>query len=510
MVSISVVFKLIFSSFTLLLLAACSAPQTESPSLRICFNRQPSTLDPAHAGDFVSSTLICMIYEGLTRCHPQGGVEPALAERVEISPDGTIYLFHLRQARWSDGHPITALDFEKAWKKVIDAPSASAYLFYPIKNGEKCAKKELPIDQLGVRALSATTLRVELEHPTPYFYSLTAFPNFLPAPSHTTDPQVCSGPFQIQKMAQNAEIILTQNGAYWNQDQVDLGEIHISIIPDEMTALHLFERGELDWLGGTLSPLPPDALDQGGQKLIFVPCAASTFVSFNTEKGPFQNAHLRKAFSLAIDRAEIVEKVVPVGQIPATRLLPPSLLRGEPLVPLFDPTAARLHFAQAMEELSVLPSLTLYYKPTQIDKRLAQALQRGWQETLGVTVHLVQLDFKSHAHRLQRRDYEMSLASWIAQFDDPICLLERFKDKGNAKNYAGWEEPEYARLLTEAATSAHRLELMKEAEALLAEHMPFAPIYHWRSPALCSPRLEQIGLTPCGGILFERFKPSKP
>lgn len=492
--------------FLFLVLTACSTPVHKPPeSLRISFNMQPNTLDPGRAGDFVSSTLICMIYEGLTRCVGGGSVEPALAERVEISKDLTVYLFHLRKAYWSDGKPITAYDFERSWKEILETPVVCTYLFYPIKNAEKCAKGEVSIDEVGIHALNDRTLRVELERPTPYFYSLTAFPSFLPG-----SPTAYSGPFRIEKMVRNSEIVLAKNQTYWNKSGISLDEIHISIVPDEMTALQMYERGELDWLGGALSPLPPDPLDHWKEQIQFIPSAGTTLITFNTENAPFNNLHLRKAFSYAIDREEIVAKVAVAFQIPATQMLPPSLGSHPPLFPLTNAEQARLHFQQALEELEIdashLNSLILYFKPNQIDKRLAQTLQRQWKEVLGVTVQLTQLDLKSHGQRLQRRDYQIALTSWIAQFDDPISILERFKERSNLKNYPGWEDAEYVHLLNESARSDRRRELLEKAEVLLADQMPLTPIYHWNSPALCNPRITNVGTSPCGGILFERFR----
>lgn len=492
----------------LLFLASCSSPQKPN-HLRISFNTQPTTLDPRKCGDFASSTLVSMIYEGLTRCMPGGAVEPALAEKFEVSDDGKVYLFHLRRAFWSDGKPITAYDFESSWKKNLNPPSLSAHLFYPIKNGEKCAKGEVPSSELGVWALDERTLRVELEHPTSYFYSLTAFPSYFPVPSHVDNPEgISSGPFCIEKMVRNSEISLSKNQKFWNRRKVFLDQIHISIIPEETTALQMFERGELDWVGGALSPLPPDALEtiQKRHTIHCIPNAGTTFCTFNTQTAPFQNIHLRRAFSLAIDRTEIVEKIVQFGQIPATRILPPSLAKThKKLLPLTNKEEAQKEFKKAMEELQKIDPLTFYFRTGQIDKRLAQTLQKQWEETLGVTIKLVQLDEKSHAQKLQQRDYQIALTSWIAQFDDPISILERFKNRTNLKNYCGWEDPAYALLLEEATQSPRRIELLETAETLFAEQMPLTPIYHWSSPVLYSPRIQQIGTTPCGGILFDRF-----
>lgn len=489
-----------------LCLCSCTSSPPRSNCLRISFNTRPNTLDPARAGDFVSSTVICMIYEGLTRCVPGGAVEPALAEDVLLSNDLTTYTFRLRKAEWSDGSPITAHDFEASWKQLLITPRLCTYLLYPIKNAEKCAKGQICIDEVGIRAVDDFTLQVTLERPTPYFYSLTAFPTFLP--THRSGLTVCSGPFLIEKNGNASEIKLAKNPSYWNADGISLNEIHISIIPDEMTALQMFERGDLDWIGGPLSPLPPDAVEKMKDQISFVSSAATTLCTFNTERFPFNNAHLRKAFSYAINRSEIVEHVTQNDHIPAESILPPCFaLQSHKLS---NEQAAKEHLQKALFELQIAPEsleqLVLYYKPGQVEKRLAQTLQKQWKETLGIKVQLIQLDFKSHAHRLQTRDYQISLATWIAQFDDPVSILERFKSRSNLKNYPGWEDARYAQVLEEAYIAEDREDFLMQAESILADQMPLTPIYHWSSPILCSPRIQSIGSTPCGGILFERFE----
>ena len=354
--------------------ASCtkSAPPPKS-TLRISFNTWPATFDPRKCADFVSSTLVCMTYDGLMRCLPGGEVEFALAKKIDISSDQLVYTFFLREAFWSDGKPITAYDFEASWKGVLDPPKACAFLFYPIKNAEKCVKKEVSIDEVGIWAIDEKTLRVVLESSTPYFKKLTAFPTFLTAPSHDSNFKTLNGPFLIQSLLENHEIVLKKNPFYWNQNNVFLDEIHISIIPDESTALEMFENGDLDWLGGPLCPLPPDAIDKLKDKPVFIPNAASTICTFNTQGFPFSNPHLRKAFGLSIDREEIVEKVTGAGQVPATSMLPPAFSKQN--YPLTNPEKAKEHFQKALEELGIeakqLQSLILYYRPTQIEKRLS-------------------------------------------------------------------------------------------------------------------------------------------
>ena len=180
--------------------------------MRMCTSTDPATIDPRRNGDFWSSNLLFFVYEGLTRILPNGEAELALAETVEIAEDGCTYLFKLRDAVWTDGAPLTAYDFEHTWKTSIDPKFAAAcpYLLYPVKNAEKIAAGELPPSALGVKAIDAHTLEVELEHPTPYFLSLITFCNFFAAPKHieSIDPKwehkrpeelVFSGPFKVKR-----------------------------------------------------------------------------------------------------------------------------------------------------------------------------------------------------------------------------------------------------------------------------------------------------------------------
>lgn len=447
-------------------------------------------------GDFASSTLICMLYEGLTRCGSDGTIEPGLAEACEISDDQKIYRFRLREAYWSDGTPITASDFERSWKKAFKPVGPNAYLFYPIKNCERCAKGEVGVEMLGIKALDEKILEVELEQPTSYFYSLTAFPSFMVY----REEGIFSGPFCIDFMKLNDKIVLTKNEQFWNQSQTRVQKVEIHILPDEMTALQMFERGELDWLGGSFSPLPIDALDQWKDRLIFLPSAATTFCTFNTEKGPFQNVHLRKAFSYAINRREIIDKILQGGQTPPTSVLPPAL--SKTCFSLTNPLLAQKERQMCQE----IGKIELLFKGTQVERRLAQVLQQQWKEVLGIEVELVQVDFKTHAQRLQERNYQIALGSWIAQFHDPISILERFKDRRHLKNFSGWENREFTQLLELAARSENREDLFQKAEELLASELPLTPLYHWSVPTLCNPRVERVIATPCGGILFDKVK----
>ena len=505
----------------LLLITACS-PQKPLSTLRISFNAFPSTIDPRKAGDFVSSTLICLIYEGLTRCLPDGSVEPAMAERIEMSADQTIYTFHLRSAFWSDGQPVTAYDFESSWKKIIDPqfPSLCTYLFYPIKNSESAAKGEKPLSEVGIHALDERTLQVELERACPYFLSLTAFPSFLPIPVSLTEEdldqssaRIVNGPFRIEQMTTNSTIYLIKNETFWNRDQIRLDAIQIQILFDETTALQMFERNELDWLGGPLSPFPPDAFEDLRKKeyLSVFPMAATTFCSFNTTLFPLNCIKLRKALSLAINRLEIAKQITRIENSSATQCIPPSLTKRteKVLYPAYAPIIAQELLQEALEELGLqkIPPLTLTFRKGTTEKQVAQALQKQWQETLNLEIRLLETEVKTHQANLHNRSYEIALYYWIAQYSDPINILERFRERKNPKNYPAWENLAFKQLLecsTLAKTPQERFQRLEEAEEILIEEMPLSPIYHWSNLSLCQKRLKNMHMTPNGGVLFER------
>ena len=494
-------------------LTACTSPSPPpAATLRIAFSQFPTTLNPRKSGDFISSTLICLIYEGLTRCLPDGSVEPALAARIDVSADQTVYTFHLKEAVWSDGQPVSAWDFERSWKQALDpeSPSLCAYLFYPILGAEAIAHGTLAPEKLGVIALDAKTLEVRLERPTPHFLALTAFPSFLPTSARSE--KIVNGPFFIDQFAPQAKIGLRKNPLFWNAKKTALTGIDIHIIPEETTALKMFEQGELDWLGGALSPIPSDALEElcSTSQLTFYPIAASTFCTFNTNEYPFHNEHIRKAFDLAIDRTAIATHVLHGTQTAATSLVPPTLWAKEPTVKnLFDPEKARWHLLKGCEELQItnLEPVTFSVRTSYTDRLLSQILQRQWKEVLGVHVMIHRTDTKSLKHLLHERNYQVALTNWIAQYPDPMNILERFRAKDNAKNYPAWENRGFLALLDAAQQTldaTERTAFLTQAEQMLETHSPIALIYHWQVPSLCHPRVKNMMTTPSGGVLFER------
>lgn len=481
--------------YLLLFLASCQmAPKIPPNTLRISFMQDPATIDPRKSCDYTSSSLICLLFEGLTRCTSGSDVELAIAEKVTISEDQKTYTFSLRKTFWSDGHPLSAHDFEKSWKDILTPgfPAPCAYLLYPIKNAESYAKGLCT--EVGIHALDDHTLRVELEQPTPYFLSLTAFPLLLPVPAHNNKlilpwekTIVCNGPFIIEKMDPGSQLILKKNTSFWNLPKIHLDTIHISIVSDELTAIHLFEKGELDLVGGPLTPITMDILPKN-LPFHLIPMAASTFCSLNTKK---LSLPIRKALSAIQNHPKLVKEIEMMGQIPARHILPPSLRES------FSDNVKETRAPIKLDPIE----LTLYYKGHPLEKKIAQTLQKIWEETLGIHIQIEQVESKSLINKLHTKNYQLCLAYWIAQFHDPINILERFKEETGAKNYPGWSSDEYKEYLAQND--------LEKGEYLLEEQTVMIPLYHWNSPLLINPRVQGLSSTSTGGLLLERISLSK-
>lgn len=497
--------------------------------LRVNINGEPATMDPRKGGDLVSSAMHFMLFEGLTRLNPDGTVSLAQAESVDLSEDRMTYTFHLRETWWSDGSKVTAQDFENSWKDILDPsfPAPSSHLLYPIKNAEKAKKGLLPLSAVGIVSKDAKTLVVSLESPTAYFLELVSFCVFFPVNKKIDEhfPKwaysasahfVSNGPFTLTSWKHNNEIVVKKNPTYWAKKEVGLDTIHISMIDNEMTALKMYENGDLDILGLPLSPLPVDASQDLARKkkLQTKPVAATTFVTFNIHQIPFNNTNVRKAFAYAINREAIIENITQLDEQIATGAVPP-ILKNNKVTEFFkdaDIAKARLLFQMGLEELGItaseLKELPYLYDISDMSHKVAQALQQQWHEVLGVKVKLEAVEYKVLMDRLAKHQYVFAHSRWIAQYSDQMNILERFKFKENIKNQPGWENEEYISLLNQSAldkTPEQRLETLEKAEALFMDEMPLAPLFHWNYAFLTKSYVKNFYIQPIGDIAFEKI-----
>lgn len=465
----------------------------------------------SNKGSYVNSSYIMpWIFEGLMRRGKDDIPEPAIAKKVEISHDQQKYTFYLRDAFWSDGTPITAYDFEYAWRKLIDPSSKSLTtvpeLFYPIKNVRQFIAGHCDFEDVGITIFDAKTIVLELEYPTHYFLEIACSPFLFPAPKHIAekDPHwadqpefVCNGPFKLKKRRLNSEISLVKNSRYWDQKHVYLGGIDLYILQDYQTALNLFEKGELDWIGAPFMRMPYEnsfkLLNHRADDAIIY------FFVFNNDKYPFTNQKFRKALSYALDRTAIIDNVFHDTATPTMSALPFSLrLQNSPFFQDNNVILAKKLFEEALKELEItldgLPEIELLYNAnTEFSKQLCLAAQDEWRKKLNFKVSLRGLaGWNVYIDTLQQGGYQMAITGTMPPIFDPLFVLQIFENKSSLENRCNWENERFKDLLSQSNHSLGELERTKvliEAEEVLMGEMPIIPMCSMKKSFGKNPKL---------------------
>lgn len=466
----------------------------EKSILRINFQAgDPPSLNPHLATDIHCHILANLLFEGLTKITPTG-VELAVAEKVDISATELEYTFHLRKCFWSNGEPVTAYHFEKAWKKALMGGSTHIFpsFFSSIKNAKRARKKSVPINSVGISAKDDQTLHILLEEPIPYFLNLVATPPFFPLFSDFLEPTEFNGPFTLAKWQRDQYLSLSQNPFYWNNKKIALSGIKIHMVRNPDTAFEMFKRGELDFIGDPISPLAPEIV----QNLSHHPHLYSKEVSrifwihCNTEVFPLNNAKLRRALSLALNRETIVEKVF-IKQIPQSSPLPTKYASFKNQ---WNPTLAQAYFKEALKELKLepeeFPSIVLTHSDLSFDIPLMEELKKQWKEVLGITIQSKRLPWNEFSAALERKNFQLGGLFRRDFFNDPFFYLGFFKP--SSANAHSWENSEYESLLQSCLKTKNREPILKKLELLIMEEAPVIPLVNQRCFALVSERIKGI------------------
>lgn len=528
----------IFNFFLFILVFFSSSCQQKSPLnsqadapkqkdmqvLRINSHSEPTTQDPRKSSDIITSTLMRMLYDGLTRADLSGKMQLSLAKNMKISKDKKTYLFKLRSSLWSNGEPVTAHDFERSWKTMLhpEFNSINADHLYVIKNAEEAKAGNLNIDEVGVKALDDSTLEITLEAPTPFFLELLSLPAFFPTHSSKNIPeksheQIYNGPFTLQSWKAKDHILLEKNSSYWDVESVHLKKIQISFIHDEHTELNLFENGELDWAGSPISTIPTDSIVYLKEKKLLktFPLASTYWYKFNTKRHPFKNPKMRKAFAYAISRQEIIEHITQAGQTPARGPIPPQYALSE--TKYFkdgDIETARKLFQESLSEMGLekedLPPITLTYSTGERHQKISQALQQQWKHAFDLDIKLENFEWHVFLQKLNQHDFQVAGRGWIAEYPDAIYFLEPFKQINDpirgGNNDTLWENREYSRLIRLAKESQEkekRKEYLSQAERILMDHMPVAPFFHSTNCYLQNSQLKDVCINELCNLDFK-------
>lgn len=500
--------------------ATPATPATAPQEMKVNMGAEPSTIDPGLAEDLPSMAIARAAFDGLLRVGVDGQVKESVADKYEVSPDGLTYTFHLRDTKWSNGDPVTAQDFEYAWKRVLNPETASGYAYqlYYLKNGEAYNSSKAKAEDVGVKATDDKTLVVSLENPAPFFPQLVSTVTFLPVNKKVVEANkewagepanyVGNGPFVLKTWEHKSVIVLEKNEQYWDKDNVKLSKLTLNMIEDANTELAMFDKGDFDWAGSPLGDLPLDAMgalnDSG--KLQTQATAGTYWYIFNTTKPPFTNKKIREAFSYAVNRKEIVDNVVQFKSTVATGILPTTMsLKPEGYFKDGDVEAAKKLLDEGMKELGItkLPELTISYSTSEVHQRIATVIQDQWRKAFSIEVKLVNKENKVHRTDMKEGNFQIGRGSWIGDFNDPINFLEVFK---GGLNTSKWDNKGYLDLLAQSAKEgdvAKRNEILKKADALVMDEMPALPIYYYTYAWVKQDTVKDVVIDALGFIDFK-------
>ena len=503
--------KINILSITLIFLIGCSeniSPVDSGLEQQIYHHgngSEPQGIDPHIVTGVPEHHILISLCEGLTipNPNPKGsdGYIPGTAESWSISDDGKEYIFKLnKNAKWSNGDPVTADDFVWSWKRILTASLGSQYpdmLYYLVGAYEYHNGQIDNFDEVGVKALDTHTLKVNLKNPTPFFIGLLSHYSTWPVHKETvlkygdiddrngewTRPGnfVCNGPFQLKTWELNNKIVVEKNPHYYDASMVRLNEIHYYPVSNVMTEDRMFRAGQLHLTSSMPTQKCPIYIEEKNPNLKIDPYMGTYFYRINTENETLSDVRVRKALAYSIDRQLLVDKVTQCGQIPAYSFTPPGSNGYQPSTEIpYDPVLAKQLLAEAgYSSDNPFPKLEILFNTNEGHRKVALAIQQMWQNELGIEVELVNQDWKVYLSREMVGDFQISRAGWIGDYEDPNTFLDLMRpNRGN--NKTGWENMEFDALVEEANTindQEKRYELLNEAEKILIDNMPIIPLY---------------------------------
>ncbi|HEX4996893.1 MAG TPA: peptide ABC transporter substrate-binding protein [Terriglobia bacterium] len=481
---------------------ALGAVDFKTKTITIALEEEPPQIDGTRATDTVSFRILGHVMEGLLRYDASGHLAPAVAERWEINAGGAT--FWLREnALWSDGKPVTARDFVFAWQTVVDPATASEYAFimYPIKNAEAINNKKLPRAALGVHAIGDRELRVEFERPIAFFDKLVAFGVYNPVRedfyrsrqgrygADATD-TLYNGPFTITRWVHGAHVRLEKNSRYWNRDAVRLDVIDMPYITSDTGAVvNLYKSGAV--ARATLDKQQLGDAMRLGWNVGRYNDGSVFYLDFNFRPGRITaNHNLRKALQLVSDSGELVNKVIALpGYQPAVSLFP-AWLKGveksfrqeyppEVITPDYNEARRRLDLAKKELGLEQIPPLVLLTDDSPLTNRQSEYFQDLFKRTLGLEIRIDKQIFKQRLAKMTSGDYDIVMAGWGPDFDDPLTFGDLFAS-WNANNRGRYNNPELDRQVRVAQSSLDpktRMDAFGKIQQILIDDAVILPSY---------------------------------
>ena len=502
------------------MLAACgqSGGGGDKVSVSIAKENDVISMNSMYATDGFSFEMIHACIDGLMDVDGEGNVVNAIAESQEISEDGLVYTFKLRDAVWSNDKPVTANDFVYAWQSAITSPEAEyAYLFTAgnasVLNADAVMAGEMDKTQLGVKAIDEKTLEVTLSQKTPYFLSMMAFPVFFPVneefateqgASYAMAPEslLANGPYKLVSREVGTKLVFEKNEKYWDVANVAVDELIFNITPEVSASVTAFEGGTLDFTKVSSSLIDGYKENAGFTEVLE---GYLWYLQPNLDNANLANKNLRLALAYALDKQDLVDNILKDGSVVGNGFVPTTLATGpdgkdfratagEFLVP--DATKAQEYFKKAQEELGKSEiTITMLYENSDPAKTAAEYIQSNLQTALPGLIVNMDMQTKEARIELQKQhDFEVCLTRWGPDYADPTTYLN-LMITGNSYNYGNYSNPAYDEKMKEAGLNpdaAARWTQLLEAEKILMEDAPVISVFQVGGASLINPSVTGI------------------
>jgi len=472
---------------TLIGLALCLTAAVSAPAQDFVMNNgsEPQSLDPALTSGVPESRLCYSLFEGLVVNDAKTSLPvPGLADKWTSSADRKTYTFHIRPAKFSDGSPITAQDFVNSWLRVLDPKTAAPYAYIigdNIEGAKAYNTGKGAAQNVMIKALDAQDLQVTFVGPLPYALNMLTHSAFVVTPSKTIAKYgsnwvkpgnfVGSGPFVLKAWRPQDRIMVVKNDSYWDAKNIKLKSITYLPIEDPNVAYDKYKAGEIDYLPD--DSVPVGKIDEIKLRKDYQHLAGSSvyYFIFNTTKPPFNDVRVRKALSMAVNRQDLVDKVLKAGDIASAGLVPAiqgfATTKGNP----FNPSEAKKLLAQAgFANGHGFPKVPLIYNTSARHKMICEYIQQAWKTNLGIEVELHNLEWGTFLDTRQKtHDFQIARAGWLADYPDAGNYLDMFHS-GAGNNDGLYSNKNYDALLEKAAKmpgGESRIKVLEQAEAIL-------------------------------------------
>ena len=494
--------------------------------------RDAETIDPHLTTDVSGSRVIATTMEGLLRQGEKlNSIVPAGAESYTVSKDGKTWNFKLRKdAKWSNGDPVTAHDYVYGQQRMLEPETAASYSYmhYYIVNAKEFNEGEIDnFSKVGVTAIDDYTLEIKLQEACAFFAELLVRPTFFPLNekfyNKVTDEYALypdtilyNGPYVLKDFISGSggKYEFEKNPYYWNKDNVNISKLKYVMVEDQNTAANMFKNDEL-----MMTEISGNELRQftDTPEVVHTTPTGLYYLRFNTENNFFQNKNIRKAVGMAINRDIFCNSIREDGSIPAYAVIPEGTDGGNGTtfrerfgMNIFEENIeeAKILLEKGLEEIghSGPVDVTLLLDNTPIHIKSGQFLQEELRKNLGLNVTLAPNTFQTRLQKTSQKDYDFVFGGWVPDYNDPMTYLDLWTS-WSLLSHTGWENEKYDELINKTNSTVDndiRMKSMAEAERILADEMPFTPLYYSVATNIIKPELKDVKVRTTGiGISFD-------